>query len=55
MATQVGAQQSQIRSLLLTSGPVPGSLWFYGPNHVAPIPFAVLFGVSTALHLYQCL
>ena len=55
MAIQVGAQQPPIRSLLLTSGPVPGSVWFYDPNNVAPIPFAMLFGVSTVLHFYQCL
>jgi hypothetical protein len=34
--------------------PVPGSVWFYAPTNIAPIPFAVLFGVSAIVHLWQC-
>ncbi|KAH6854671.1 hypothetical protein B0I37DRAFT_401608 [Chaetomium sp. MPI-CAGE-AT-0009] len=34
--------------------PVPGSVWFYAPTNIAPVPFAVLFGVSGILHLWQC-
>ncbi|KAK4122879.1 hypothetical protein N657DRAFT_483262 [Parathielavia appendiculata] len=34
--------------------PVPGSVWFYAPTNVAPIPFAVLFGISAVFHLWQC-
>ncbi|KAH6630752.1 hypothetical protein B0J18DRAFT_363870 [Chaetomium sp. MPI-SDFR-AT-0129] len=33
---------------------VSGSIWFYAPTKGAPIPFAVIFGLSTALHLWQC-
>ncbi|KAK4153530.1 hypothetical protein C8A00DRAFT_33691 [Chaetomidium leptoderma] len=35
--------------------PVPGSVWIYAPTNVAPIPFAVVFGVSAVYHLYQCI
>ena len=32
---------------------VEGSLWFYAPNKAAPIVFAVLFGISGLLHIWQ--
>ncbi|KAK4034041.1 hypothetical protein C8A01DRAFT_49464 [Parachaetomium inaequale] len=35
--------------------PVAGSVWFYAPTNVAPIPFAVLFGASGVFHLWQCI
>jgi len=34
---------------------VNGSLWFYAPNKVAPVVFAVLFAVSASCHIYQCI
>ncbi|POS75241.1 RTA1 domain-containing protein [Diaporthe helianthi] len=33
---------------------VYGSLFVYAPNKIAPIVFAVLFGLSAAGHFYQC-
>ncbi|RDW78244.1 hypothetical protein BP5796_06096 [Coleophoma crateriformis] len=33
---------------------VDGSLWFYAPNKVAPIIWALLFSGSCILHIYQC-
>ncbi|KAJ4290082.1 hypothetical protein N0V88_006588 [Collariella sp. IMI 366227] len=35
--------------------PVPGSVWFYAPVHGAPTVFAVIFAVSAAVHLWQCI
>ncbi|KAH8883597.1 RTA1 domain protein [Thozetella sp. PMI_491] len=34
--------------------PVPGSLFIYAPNKIAPVIFALLFTVSGAVHLWQC-
>ncbi|KAB5513133.1 putative RTA1 domain protein [Coniochaeta sp. 2T2.1] len=34
--------------------PVPGSLFVYAPNKVAPVVFAVLYGISAVGHLWQC-
>lgn len=34
---------------------VYGSLFVYAPNKVAPIVFAVLYGLSAVGHLYQCM
>lgn len=33
---------------------VEDSLYFYAPNKVAPVIFAVLIAVSTITHGYQC-
>ncbi|KAE8441245.1 hypothetical protein EG329_005576 [Mollisiaceae sp. DMI_Dod_QoI] len=33
---------------------VDGSLWFYAPNKVAPIVWAILFFVSGLIHAWQC-
>ncbi|SPO05513.1 related to Rtm1p [Cephalotrichum gorgonifer] len=33
---------------------VPGSYYFYAPNHGAAIFFAIAFAVSGVIHLYQC-
>lgn len=30
-----------------------GSLWYYAPNKIAPIVFAVLFFISGIMHVYQ--
>jgi hypothetical protein len=30
-------------------------LWFYAPNKIAPVIFAVLFAISFAIHLRQCI
>ncbi|KZO93680.1 putative RTA1 domain protein [Calocera viscosa TUFC12733] len=37
----------------LPSGFAEGSWWYYAPNKVAPMIFAVLFLISGAWHLYQ--
>ncbi|CAG8979589.1 hypothetical protein HYALB_00010790 [Hymenoscyphus albidus] len=34
---------------------VEGSLWYYAPNKVAPIIFALLFSISMFWHFYQCI
>ncbi|PQE20616.1 RTA1 domain protein [Rutstroemia sp. NJR-2017a BBW] len=34
--------------------PVPGSYYFYAPNKVAPVVFAVLVAISMVVHGYQC-
>ena len=31
-----------------------GSLFVYAPNKIAPIVFAVLYGISAVGHLWQC-
>ncbi|KAI9864761.1 MAG: hypothetical protein M1824_004668 [Vezdaea acicularis] len=35
------------------TGQVDGSLWYYAPNKVAPIVFAVLIAISGVLHAWQ--
>jgi hypothetical protein len=32
---------------------VPGSMWYYAPNKIAPIIFIVLFFVSGGVHVWQ--
>ncbi|OIW28759.1 putative RTA1 domain protein [Coniochaeta ligniaria NRRL 30616] len=34
--------------------PVPGSLFVYAPNKVAPVIFTVMFAISAAGHIWQC-
>ncbi|KAK2875117.1 hypothetical protein FQN49_001762 [Arthroderma sp. PD_2] len=34
--------------------PVPGSLYVYAPNQIAPIVFTVAYGLSAIGHFYQC-
>lgn len=36
-------------------GIVDGSIWFYAPNKVAPVVFAVAFAASGAYHTWQCM
>ncbi|KAK5661104.1 hypothetical protein OQA88_10994 [Cercophora sp. LCS_1] len=39
----------------MTDGvPVPGSLWVYAPNKIAPACFGVAFLVSAIFHIWQC-
>ncbi|KZT53804.1 hypothetical protein CALCODRAFT_519810 [Calocera cornea HHB12733] len=40
-------------STTLPSGFVEGSWWYYLPNKIAPVVFAVLFLISGCWHLYQ--
>ncbi|KAH7025167.1 uncharacterized protein B0I36DRAFT_387511 [Microdochium trichocladiopsis] len=35
--------------------PVLYSLYIYQPNNIAPIIFAVLYGISAVLHIWQCI
>lgn len=35
-------------------GSVADSLYFYAPNKVAPVIFAVLIAISMVIHGYQC-
>jgi len=39
---------------MLISPQVLGSIYVYAPNKVAPIIFAVLFGISAIGHNWQC-
>ncbi|KAF7561271.1 hypothetical protein G7046_g2874 [Stylonectria norvegica] len=34
--------------------PIPGSLYIYAPNKVAPVFFTIAFGVSAVGHIWQC-
>lgn len=44
-----------ILSLAYNVPTVYGSLFVYAPNKILPIVFAVLYGLSAAGHLYQCI
>jgi hypothetical protein len=35
--------------------PVPGSVYFYAPNKIAPPIFTTLFLVATVTHIVQCI
>ena len=39
---------------MVADGIVPGSIYLYAPNKVAPVIFAVLFLITTLWHFWQC-
>lgn len=43
-----------VMSLVADLRTVLYSLYVYAPNKEAPIIFAVLYAISTAMHIWQC-
>ncbi|CAI6308911.1 unnamed protein product [Periconia digitata] len=52
----ITTKQQTFATMGLPDGkPVQGSVYFYAPSKIAPIIFTVLFFITGAWHLYQCI